>query len=794
MVYRRFLGPSLAFALLGYSGLAAAQEVTYSVREVETAPPARAALDLSTTRLPTDLAVVLPDTDGATFMAMPASKDVTASTTGEVSEILDELLPAIGWDGTAADLSLGVEGRALVGPDEAALKTAQDEGLANFRRDFAASVGNPTDTSDAAMADAVDETVERAEAANVVWRFDQLIDGVPCEGMGIVVSTNARTLRGITGALYADTAVANRDVIGATRAESVALSLARETSEAELGEAESELVIIPDGADLYEAWRVEVRTTEGPYRIWVNAEDGAVMRVRAEFRSASAQGLAYDWSPTQGTADKSFEVDAAVGGSYALGLADTIVLANGGADGTTTSLALTDDGSGFADFDTASFNDTTNLTTATSAGYNPWFQQVHAFAWAYDVLDWFAVRGSETLPAWTVTVNHADPCGFGVDNACGGYGAVTFGVGSTIGSGGVLLNSVLDATVIVHEMGHGLNALQNTVGKGTINGSIDEGIADYWSMSRTGQDTFGGAWAAGGAPQQGGYVPRQADAADVFPEHLYLGNNNEFHANGQVIAWALWSARAELVARNPIGAYAADLYLMKALTAACVGQSGAQTDKAIHDSMWAVMVQMVVQAGSSQDATDILAGFARAGIIATEKEAIVSISDDYLSSTGAAPSFTVWTGRDFEFDGTGTVVTTADYNNHYEIEVASDEAFTNPISSGERTDVAVTNGVPMATWTLASADWDTLKTGTELYYRVTTWDDAEDPDDTRTSTHFYGEFFDMPAGRAVINVTGTIEEDCQCGSGCDTTEGRQGVAVLGLMLGALTAVRRRAQG
>src|SRR5262249_50758012 len=163
-------------------------------------------------------------------------------------------------------------------------------------------------------------------------------------------------------------------------------------------------------------------------------------------------------------------------------------------------------------------------------------------------------------------------------------------------------NFALDPTVILHETGHAIILRQVAVGGGVLNRSLNEGVADYWSYAFHGNDTVG-TWALG-PPGEGG-LARQANAVDVFPEHIRAVN--EIHAHGQILAWALFSTRRELAARNPSGAFLADLYAMKTLRTVGVGMTDNQDERSIHAAFLRVMAGMLAQAGSTADAPDILA-------------------------------------------------------------------------------------------------------------------------------------------------------------------------------------------
>ncbi len=143
----------------------------------------------------------------------------------------------------------------------------------------------------------------------------------------------------------------------------------------------------------------------------------------------------------------------------------------------------------------------------------------------------------------------------------------------------------------------------------------------------------------------------------------------------------------------------------------------------------------------------------------TPQEAIIDIDDDYLdrgSTTG--PTFTIWTGRDYTFVGSSASTAAPPFNTQFEVEVANDDAFTlNLVSSGTLGGVVAADG-GTATFTLAAADWNTLKAGDFLYYRVTTTDAAGGTSRSSLDPR-PGVLTTVPPPRAVVNESGI----CVCG-------------------------------
>jgi hypothetical protein len=525
------------------------------------------------------------------------------------------------------------------------------------------------------------------------------------------------------------------------------------------------------------AWRLDVAAEEGSYRLWIDAETRAVLRLEPLFAADSATGLTFNPNPNAGTLAKDFEVNAPSGGNYSLILTGRVDGNNAGADGVSSGDLTIGSGGGTANFNVAPINGTV-VERTNQSNYNSRSQDVNAFAWVSSDMAALEGWGSRTFPSVTVTVNHNNPCGFGMDNACGGATAVTYGIGtattSTSTSAGALFNAAIDATVVSHEFGHVINRLQLT---GISVGALDEGLADFWAATSHNSDTFGGWWKhnGGSTPVQTGFVPRQAEPLDVFPEHRAF--QQEAHADGQIIDWALWSTRTGLNNQGALGSLVINTALVKALTTASAGLSGGSTDKGIHDAYLNLLQQLTTQITTSS-ANKLFAGFARAGITLAERDAIIDIDDDFLARGSATgPTFTVFGGRDYQFSGQNATAGNF-FNTRFQVEVANDAAFTmNHITGPWLTTIAVNaQGVPLAQWTLPAGDWNTVKAGDKLFYRVTTTDN--NGGNPRVSTSPGNGFTTVPVPNATINQSGQCE--CTCAVAIGTAGGR-GVAWITLL-------------
>ncbi len=203
----------------------------------------------------------------------------------------------------------------------------------------------------------------------------------------------------------------------------------------------------------------------------------------------------------------------------------------------------------------------------------------------------------------------------------------------------------------------------------------------------------------------------------------------------------------------------------------------------VHNSFLDLLQQMAPLYQTSRNIHKLLSGFARAGIFLAPRDAIIDIDDDFLDRGDATgPTFTVWTGRDYTFNANGTVNTgNQPFNTQFTVEVANDAAFTvNLVSSGPQGGVVAGAG-GVGSWTLPAADWNTLRTADDLFYRVTTTDGAGG--NVRTSANpGNGTVTGVPPGRAVINDSG----ECECN--CAVAPGGPGGIVLITLLPLLFAL------
>jgi len=650
-------------------------------------------------------------------------------------------------------------------------------------------------SSDNMLNELGNELKQQSNVTVSIYRFDQYFDDVIIDNTAIsITNRNQNEIVSLHGKFYNTVNPTNKKSLSLKEAASKAMTQIRAENKLENLKANNkgELVLLPYSDGFKFAWKTEVRA-DGPYQVWIDAETGKVLQLLPLFFYAdNAKGLTFNPDPNSPTREMTFEVDAAVGGNYTLQRAGVLTLFNNGADGTAGIVSVADDGLGTANFNVVPINGTV-VERTSQAGYNGQFQQVNAYATIFNERKVYMLLGSEVFPALNVTVNDNNPCGFGINNACS---SMAFGIGgATTGNStacGQLFNSALDGTIVAHEFGHNLNGLQYAVSGGALTGSINEGLADFWGCTNFNTDIVGGWWAHNcPAPVQTGFVPRRAEATDIFPDRNSGGGSNEIHSAGQIIAWAQWSSRQGMNDAFDLGTLSINLNTIKAMTTAGVGVLNDGSSKSIHDSNQNLLKQLAPLYQSSRLIHKLLSGYAQAGIFLSPKDAIIDIDHSYLNRASATgPVFTVWTGDDYTFAGSNVVTTgTLPFNTQFRFEVANDEAFTvNHITSAWLGGVASAAG-GTATYTLPVADWNTLKAGTDLYYKVSTQDAAGgNPRNSRQpGNNFLG--VDVPAGRAAINGTGA--KDCSCTASASSNSSTMALIPLLPLVGLIVYRRRK---
>lgn len=769
-------------------GRAQDQDWPYPVQPVYPPALARPSIQPAIQALPAEATGQLPGYDGEFFRVnLKPESGVQASTQG-AEDILGKILSAIGWSRSRDDLR-ALEPQALPQGDSKTIEAEIQRAEAETRRRLQGELGKINQASEEAIREQVEEARRLAQAQTRIYRYVQYYQGVAFENTSLqVIWRSGEGFSAVTGRAFNQVTFTNSRRLNADAAQlSAEKYIGQYTEVSGAPKPRPEMVILPYGEGFKYAWRMDVTAVEGPYRVWVDAENGKVLQLDPLFFFDGGRGLVFNPDPTTGTVEKTFEVDAPSGGQYRLRLSGVLDVNNSGADGVCSGDVTVAAGSGEANFNVSPINGTV-VQQVNQTDYNCRFQEVNVYAWVHEHINTFTnTLGGNAFGTITATVNNNNPCGFGINNACAsGTTSLTFGIGGGTANNSTnfddLFNTAIDVTVVTHEFGHLVN--NNNYGS-NIRPFMNEGLADFWCYTIHNVNTIA-AWSAQnrGLPANNGRLPRQADVQDVFPEHRAFATSA--HADGEMIAWALWSARQELNAISALGTLNINTNLMDAIATAS-GTTGT-TDRIVHDNYLNLLQQLAPLYATSRNIHKILTGFARAGIYLSERDAVIDISDDFLNRNDAGgPTFTVFTGRDYTFNADGSANTgTQPFNTRFTIEVANDEAFTvNLVSSGVQSGVAASSG-GVGSWTLPAADWNTLKTQNQLFYRVTTTNSSGGT--VRTSGNPGNGFLaNVPPGRATINESGECE--CTCGASAATPRSVAAVTLFPVLL-ALFWLRR----
>jgi Zn-dependent metalloprotease len=701
----------------------------------------------------------LPTHDGEQFQINLFQQQVSSADDAKrmLSQFLESLKSPLHMDN---ELRMNINATTAKA-DEKFIGEQIEDGKAKTKKRLSGKVKSVSKASDDLLNELADELKKQAKLTVSVYRFDQYFGNTLIDNTAInVTKRNESAVVSMHGRFYNDVRPTNKQTLTAEAA--LTRAIAQLKSENKVDEITGDpkhatVVLLPYEDGFKYVWKTEV-TADGPYGVWIDAESGKVLQLLPNFFfSDNAQGSVFNPDPSTGTTVRSFEIDGASGGKYKLNKAGVITLTNNGADGTTGIIQINDDGSGTANFNVAPISGTV-VERTNQAGYNGQFQQVNIYAHIFNERRVYMFLGSQDFGVVNITFNKTGGNAF----CCPpNYHIGTATTGTSTACGDVF-NSGIDSTVIAHEFGHRLNGLQYGVGGGSMTGSINEGLADFWADTNLNTDTFGGWWGHNcPTPVQSGFTPRQSEPLDIFPEHKNLpGASNEAHSAGQIISWAQWSSRQGMNDATDFGTLSINLNTIKAMTTAGIGVLLDGSDKSIHDSYLDLLKQLAPLYSGSRLIHKLLAGYARAGIFLAPKDAVIDIDHSYLNrNSGTGPTFTIWTGRDYTFSGTTVSTSSPPFNTQFQVEVANDEAFTtNLVSSGWGGGV-VSGAGGTATWTLPAGKWNTLKAGDYLFYRVTTRDPGNK--NIRQSWNPGNGFLTgVPVGKAAINGTGT--KDCSC--------------------------------
>ena len=678
-------------------------------------------------------------------------------------------------------------------------------GVDSTKKRLSGQFNNVSKSSDDMLDEFSNDVRQQAKMTLTIYSYDEYFNDINIDNTAINITSRSETgIVSIHGKFFNSVNLTNKKSLDAAGALSKAIAQIKSENKYDKingNPGNAALALLPYAEGFKYVWKTEI-IADGPYGVWIDAETGKVLQLLPHFMfSDNAKGLAFFPSPAQGTQEMSFEVDAPSGGKYKLKKTGVIVLTNSNGDGVTGIVEVNDDGSGTANFNVAPINGTV-VERTNQVNYNGKFQQVNIFAHLFNERKYYLLLGSNAFSELDVTFNIP-----GDNSYCCPLqyytGTATTAAAATACTGPCnwdlrCYNAGIDATVIAHEFGHQLNEIQFDGGIGgfTMPSQLHEGMADFWACTNFNTDIFAGWWTHDCAtPTQSGMAPRRAEATDIFPDRNSTDPtcaSYEGHSAGQIICWANWSARQGMNDAMDFGTLSINLNLIKALFTASYSTYN-QTAKSTRDSYLDLLKQVTPLYSTSRLIHKLLAGYARAGIFLSPKDAIIDIDHSYLNRTSATgPVFTIWTGEDYTFSGNNVVTTgTLPFNTQFMVEVANDEAFTVNLKSSGWLGGVISAAGGTVSWTLPPADWTTLKVADNLFYRVTTKDGGGGNirQSWKPGNNFLGA--DVPVGKAAINGAGT--KDCACSASAGNVY--SGFALIPLIpVGFLIVFRRRKPG
>ena len=565
------------------------------------------------------------------------------------------------------------------------------------------------------------------------------------------------------------------------------------------------VVLLPIRRGLRHAWRLHLATSFGPFAVWVDAEDGALLQFAGDRREATVTGF-QDRAPRalgpgtdtfNGLISDSVPVDPPSGGLYRLRFAGetTNVVDSVGPEVTSSDDNFNNE---CRDGDTNGSNSECTI----AAGFNDDLDECTAYQIVRELRERFDLFGADPVEPLELRVN------VGETSAWANVGVLSFGRANAnradcpnfSGTDDWLLSKSLDPTAMAHEFGHRVHANQVPAGS-DVAWSLGEGLGDYWGVAYgSGFQPAAGYtfdandrliearfewyvcrkryWLDGEDPLQTGSVCRAGDPTDQFEDRM--AGSNECHRDGHVIHWALASARDEMRRKMPSFPLLGLMFELSVIDALqsygiTVSTPCSDTDLKVHDSFHEVLDEllsvMVADTGLDDHINQVKAGFARANLFENPADAVVNATDDFLLENGPAAKFEVWSGRPYSFAGGNLTTATPPFNTQYRLQVANDSLFTsNAVDTGwldmDGSDTVRDTPCPDQTdgncvvYTLATADWNVLDNASRIYYKVRTR--RADGTNVVDSTSLDGSSIPVPWA----NVTAD-GNDCTCGIGSE---------------------------
>ena len=363
-------------------------------------------------------------------------------------------------------------------------------------------------------------------------RFEQVVNGAPVFGSEVSahVAKDGRPLL-VQADVYPVEGVAGAPAVAAGEALASAREFAsdEEDAAAAVDSKAPQLVVLPQGRRGLLAWRVDVRTEDASLRVFVDAQDGAVVRADSLRCAADGAGAVFDPNPVYELRDGTLKDNGDRDSSKLQQLRAIVKLPH--LDGTGYLRGRWADLTPTRDAVYAQFLDFTSFTRA-----DPGFEQGMVYYHMDRAQQRLQDLGFDDVNA---EPQRADAHALAQDQSY--YDP--FDDEIRFGDGGV--DDAEDADIIRHEYGHAIQFAQvPDWGVEDEGSAMGEGFGDFHAVSwHTGDpalDPLVGSWDAVSYSKSNPPYLRRVDQEKRYPESI----RNEPHADGEIWSRFLWDLRA----------------------------------------------------------------------------------------------------------------------------------------------------------------------------------------------------------------------------------------------------------
>lgn len=663
-------------------------------------PSQRTALSLDPGALPKGARAHFPAYDGdPIFVTLPAQQQADPTAAQVLMEIIGPVLKSLGFKGGPADFATPpAEGvKQPRGDFKRLAQTVADEYARNPKLErrktqdmLAVFLGTRAADREIDRALSTGEGMTFAqyvagiERLEIQYPFQQLHQGVPIEHSMLIASRwEGQGVTSVFGSVFSSYLVENKPVLsGAASVEAARRALLKlpgieAVPEQRLADG-PDLMLLPYGTDLNGlarlryvqrmALRAVFAGHEGRFLIWLDAENGIILKLEPFLAQVSASGSAYNRDPGIGTTPSGFQVDPSSGSQYILqrsGVSGRIEYKGDPAKGANVAILDSTGGSSptTANFDQVPINDAAQALCAW--GSNRSFQQVNLLSTLtrqYETVlgqgiftpfppsPWMPQVETLSNTSWSY-MNFGAGQGY-FEPACPNYYS---GVPADPRN---FMNFAHDNSMIGHELGHNatwrltidrpVNWCSTPPCALPVGWAVLEDLADFWGAHLESTPCIGG-WVAknmGGVgaslncalSDESRNLPRKlevstpldaGDPRDHFPEHRARFGGGDY-SNGQIGGAALWQVREGMRSKcRPSGLPQFGVRFQRALKqTGFFGFEPAFSDRGVYQLLYDLEVKMVDQWATSgspggppafahngpHSTNKVTAGFARAGI------------------------------------------------------------------------------------------------------------------------------------------------------------------------------------